>query len=187
MLSVDFYRRDATEVAHDLVGATLLCDGVGGVIVEAEGYRCDDPACHAYRGMTPRNRVLFGPPGRTYVYFSYGMHNLLNVVAEPDGQAGAVLIRALEPTHGVELMQERRCMDDLRNLCSGPAKLTQALGIDLNDNDRSLWNGRFEIRAPSNGDDVEVLVGPRVGISAAKEWPWRFCLSGSSYLSRPIR
>lgn len=181
----EFYARDATEVARELVGCTLLVDGIGGVIVETEAYRGNDPACHAYRGITKRNRVLFGPPGRSYVYFSYGMHNLLNLVVEREGQAAAVLIRALEPIAGAELMQQRRGTRAIRNLCSGPAKLTQALAVDLSDNNRQLLGDRFQIFSARQGD-ISVTATTRIGISKAADRLWRYCALGSAFLSAPI-
>lgn len=181
-----FFERSVHDVARDLIGCTLLHDGVGGVIVETESYHADDPACHAYGGPTQRNRVLFGPAGRTYVYLSYGMHNLLNVVAEPDGQAAAVLIRALEPTHGIKTMRSRRGARVLEDLCSGPGKLTQALGIDLRHNDRALEESGIEVE-PRVGDwtDPVIVSGPRVGIRLAIDHPWRFCAVESRCVSKP--
>jgi DNA-3-methyladenine glycosylase len=173
-------------VARDLVGCSLRFSGVGGTIVETESYHRDDPACHAYVGLTPRTEVLFGPPGRAYVYFSYGVHSLLNAVAEPEGQAAAVLIRALEPRWGIELMRERRGRAELRELCSGPGKLTEALGIGLAENRASLLERPFELRRrPSGGPELEVVAGPRIGITKAVDYPWRFCARGSRFLSRP--
>jgi DNA-3-methyladenine glycosylase len=180
-----FFARSVHDVAVDLVGCTLTYAGVGGVIVETESYEAADPACHAYVGVTPRNQVLFGPPGVAYVYFSYGMHNLLNAVAEREGSAAAVLIRALEPRFGIETMRRRRRQDDVRALCSGPGKLTEALGIGLDVNGGSLLADPFELRARAGEwRDVEVAAGPRVGISRATELPWRFCAADSRFLSR---
>jgi DNA-3-methyladenine glycosylase len=185
-LDAAFFARSVHDVARDLVGCTLLHDGVGGTIVETESYHRDDPACHAYGGPTPRSSILWGPPGIAYVYFSYGIHSLLNAVAEPEGEAAAVLIRALEPTVGVEEMRERRGRDDVRDLCSGPGKLTQALGVELADNGRSLLEPPFEVRGPNGGSPpVEVVTAPRVGITKAADYPWRFCASGSTFVSRP--
>jgi DNA-3-methyladenine glycosylase len=184
-LDRSFFDRSVHEVAADLVGCTLTHAGVGGVIVETESYEAADPACHAYGGITPRNSVLFGPPGHAYVYFSYGMHNLLNAVAEAEGSAAAVLIRALEPRFGIETMRGRRGHRELRALCSGPGKLTEALGIGLDDNGRSLLAAPFELRSRAGAwRDVDVVAGPRVGISRATELPWRFCAGGSRFLSR---
>ena len=173
-------------VARDLVGCTLLFRGCGGVIVETESYERDDPACHAYVGPTLRNEVLFGPPGRAYVYLSYGIHSLLNAVAEPDGRAAAVLIRALEPTAGLGAMRLRRGERPDRELCSGPGKLTEALGIGLQHNGADLTRDPFVLRSrEGRWIDAEVLTGPRIGITKATERPWRFCAAGSRFVSRP--
>jgi DNA-3-methyladenine glycosylase len=180
-LGTEFFARSVHEVAADLVGCALLFDEVGGVIVEAESYDASDPACHAYGGPTPRSEVLFGPPGRAYVYFSYGIHNLLNAVAEPEGSAAAVLIRALEPLWGIE--RER-----VHELCSGPGKLTEALGIGLGENRARMDRPPFELRARSGRfSEVAVLTGARIGITRAADYPWRFCAAGSRFLSRPLR
>jgi DNA-3-methyladenine glycosylase len=194
-LGTEFFDRSVHEVARDLVGCELRFGGVGGVVVETESYERDDPACHAYVGLTPRTATLFGPPGRAYVYLSYGIHSCLNFVCEPDGDAAAVLIRALEPRWGIEQMRARRAPTavngggevPLRNLCSGPGKLTQALGITLADNGAPLSEPPFELR-PRARDwrRVEVATGPRIGINVATERPWRFCAAGSAYLSRPL-
>ncbi len=180
-----FFARSVHEVARDLVGCTLLHHGVGGTIVETESYERDDPACHAFVGLTPRTEVLFGPPGRAYVYLSYGIHSLLNAVAEPEGEAAAVLIRALEPTHGVEEMRRRRGARPDLELCSGPGKLTEALGINLGANRSDLGSDPFRITARPEGWEGEIVTGPRVGITKAVDLPWRFCLAGSPYVSRP--
>ena len=157
-----------------------------GVIVETESYHADDPACHAYGGPTPRSSVLFGPPAHAYVYLSYGIHSLLNFVAEPDGAAAAVLIRALEPVQGIEVMRERRGVEDLEDLCSGPGKLTEALGITLDLNGVSLLDGPIVPLGRADGIPVpEVVTGPRIGISKATEHPWRFCVAASRFVSRP--
>jgi DNA-3-methyladenine glycosylase len=186
-LGVEFFERSVHEVARDLVGCELRFDGVGGVIVEVEAYQRDDPACHAYVGLTPRTATLFGPPGRAYVYLSYGIHSCLNFVCEPEGEAAAVLIRALEPRWGIDEMRRRRGRDPLRDLCSGPGKLTKALGIGLGLNGAPLDEPPFEVRAP---DDewarAEVGCGPRIGLTKAAELPWRFCARESEYLSRPL-
>jgi len=184
-LTEDFFARSVHEVAPDLIGCALLFDGVGGVIVETESYDRDDPACHAYGGRTPRNDVLFGPPGRAYVYFSYGIHNLLNAVAEPDGCAAAVLIRALEPVWGIDRMRARRGREEVRELCSGPGKLTEALGIGLGENRAPLDRPPFELRGRTD-PAVEVATGTRIGITRAAERPWRFCAAGSRFLSKPL-
>ncbi|HET9152927.1 MAG TPA: DNA-3-methyladenine glycosylase [Solirubrobacterales bacterium] len=183
-MGADFYDRSVHEVARDLIGCTLLYEGCGGIIVETESYEADDPACHAYVGLTERTRVLFGPPGHAYVYLSYGIHSLLNAVAEPEGEAAAVLIRALEPTHEIELMRERRRVKSDLDLCSGPGKLTEALGIDLGDNERDLTEKPFLI-APPAGEPPEIVTGPRIGITKAVENPWRFCAAGNRNVSRP--
>jgi DNA-3-methyladenine glycosylase len=181
-----FFARSVHEVARDLIGCALLFEGVGGVIVETESYHREDPACHAYVGLTRRTSVLFGPPGRAYVYFSYGVHNLLNAVAEPDGDAAAVLIRALDPRWGIEEMQRRRGREGLRELCSGPGKLTQAIGVGLEHNGISLLEPPFELRGREGSADVAVATGPRIGITKATEHPWRFCAAKSAFLSRPV-
>lgn len=167
-----------------MIGCTLLYEGCGGVIVETESYEADDPACHAYVGLTERTKVLFGPPGYAYVYLSYGIHRLLNAVAEPEGEAAAVLIRALEPTHGLEQMRCRRGAKPDHELCSGPGKLTEALGIDLGDNEADLARAPFQI-TPPEGPLPEVVTGPRIGITKAVERPWRFCAAGNRNVSRP--
>lgn len=172
------------DVARDLVGCRLFYEGCGGTIVETESYRRDDPACHAYVGLTERTRVLFGPPGRAYVYLSYGIHSLLNAVAEPEGEAAAVLIRALEPTAGLERMRQRRGPRPDHDLCSGPGKLTEALGVDLGDNGADLCRDPFLLLEPA-GERPPLAVGPRVGITKATELPWRFCAAGSRFVSRP--
>ena len=185
-LGTAFFDRSVHDVAQGLVGCTLLFEGCGGVIVETESYERDDPACHAYVGPTKRNEVLFGLPGRAYVYLSYGIHSLLNAVAEPDGSAAAVLIRALEPTVGVGRMRERRGGRPDEDLCSGPGKLTEALGIDLTMNGRELTRKPFRV-LPRAGAwrAVELVAGPRIGITKAVERPWRFCAAGNRSVSRP--
>lgn len=186
-LGVEFYERPVVEVARDLVGCSLRVDGVGGIITETEAYHVSEAACHAYVGLTERTAPLYGPPGHAYVYLSYGVHSLLNAVAEPEGEAAAVLIRALEPRWGIAEMQRRRGMEAERMLCSGPGKLTQALGVGLDLNREKLTEEPFELRAPEPDWDVEVAgVAPRIGITRAVELPWRFCAVGSRYLSRPI-
>jgi DNA-3-methyladenine glycosylase len=185
-LAESFFARSVHDVARDLIGCGLRYRGVGGVIVEVESYHADDPACHAYIGRTQRNAVLFGRPGLAYVYFSYGVHSLLNAVCEPEGVAAAVLIRALEPRWGLDAMRRRRRRDDLRELCSGPGKLTEALGVGMDDNGTSLSSPPFAV-LPRDGEwaEVAVAVGPRIGISKAVENPWRFCAAGSRFVSRP--
>jgi DNA-3-methyladenine glycosylase len=179
-----FFERSVHEVARDLIGCRLFFEGCGGTIVETESYERDDPACHAYVGLTRRTEVLFGPPGRAYVYLSYGIHSLLNAVAEPEGEAAAVLIRALEPSAGLERMRARRGGRPDADLCSGPGKLTEALGVGLEQNGADLGRDPFLLLAPE-GDPPEVVVGPRIGITKAVERPWRFCAAGSRFVSRP--
>jgi DNA-3-methyladenine glycosylase len=183
-LGADFFDRSVHDVARDLIGCRLFFEGVGGTIVETESYERDDPACHAYVGLTERTRTLFGPPGRAYVYLSYGIHSLLNAVAEPDGEAAAVLIRALEPTAGLEAMRARRGARPDADLCSGPGKLSEALGVGLEHNDADLTRDPF-LLLPPEGDRPPVATGPRVGITKAVERPWRFCAAGSRFVSRP--
>jgi DNA-3-methyladenine glycosylase len=178
-----FFDRSVHEVARGLIGCELRVGETAGLIVETEAYEESDPACHAYIGRTARNEVLFGPPGYAYVYLSYGIHSLLNFVAEPRGDAAAVLIRALEPTAGIELMRARRGVEETSELCSGPGKLTQALGIGLDLNGVSLERG--PIRVERNGSPPGVVTAPRVGITKATELPWRFCAVGSRFVSRP--
>jgi DNA-3-methyladenine glycosylase len=168
-----------------LIGCRLFFDGCGGTIVEAESYERDDPACHAYVGLTKRTETLFGPPGRAYVYLSYGIHSLLNAVAEPEGDAAAVLIRALEPTTGLDAMRRRRGERPEAELCSGPGKLTEALGIGLEQNGADLSADPFLLLGPESGWSGRVVAGPRVGITKAVERPWRFSLAGSRFVSRP--
>ncbi len=185
-LAHSFFERTVHEVARGLIGCTLLYEGRGGVIVETESYTEDEPACHAFNGLTPRTAPLFGPPGNAYVYLSYGIHSLLNFVAEPEGRATAVLIRALEPQHGLEGMRERRGGRPDHDLCSGPGKLTEALGIGLSDNWRDVTAAPFELLAPAYElAEAEIVCGPRVGITKAVDLPWRFCLAGNRHVSRP--
>ncbi len=184
-LGVEFFDRPVNDVARELIGCTLLVDGVGGPIVETEAYDATDPACHAYNGLTERNRPLFGPPGRAYVYLSYGIHRLLNFVCEPEGSAAAVLIRALEPETGIEVMRERRGVDLDRELCSGPGKLSQALGVGAEQNDVSLLDPPFSVLAREPGWEGGIETGSRIGISRGIELPWRYCASGSRFVSRP--
>jgi DNA-3-methyladenine glycosylase len=190
LLNRRFFARSVHAVAPDLIGATLLCRGVGGIIVEVEAYHQTDPAAHSYRGRTPRNAVMFGPPGHAYVYRSYGIHWCLNFVCEPAGSASAVLIRALQPTDGVATMRRRRgvmaggVMDE-RLLCSGPGRLCQALGITGADNGLALELPVFKLRARITAP--ELAIGPRIGISVAVEQPWRYGLAGSPFLSKPFR
>jgi DNA-3-methyladenine glycosylase len=179
MVLKSFFDREVTAVARGLLGATLLVDGVGGIIVETEAYHRDDPASHAYPGPTKRNAAMFGPAGHAYVYRSYGIHWCLNFVCQP---GSAVLIRALEPTHGLKTMRERRGVEDIRQLCSGPGKLGQALDITLALYGKPLDKPPFRLTA---GDEpLTPLVGPRIGLTKAVDTPWRFGISGSPYLSR---
>jgi DNA-3-methyladenine glycosylase len=184
-LGADFFARSVHTVARELVGCRLFYAGCGGTIVETESYERDDPACHAYAGLTKRTEPLFGPPGHAYVYLSYGIHSLLNAVAEPEGQAAAVLIRALEPTEGLEAMRKRRGERPDTDLCSGPGKLTDALGIGLDANRADLTADPFLLLPPEPDWSGEVVAGPRVGITKAVERPWRFSLAGSPFASRP--
>ncbi|HEY2560299.1 MAG TPA: DNA-3-methyladenine glycosylase [Caldimonas sp.] len=172
-------------VARELIGASLFVDGVGGTIVETEAYDEDDPASHSYAGHTARAAVMFGPPGRAYVYRSYGIHWCLNFVCMPRGHGAGVLLRALEPTAGIERMGARRGVDSERLLCSGPGRLCQALGVTHEHNGLRLDRKPFRVVA---GGDATVVVhaGVRIGISKAREQPWRFVLAGSPYLSKPI-
>ena len=185
MIRRDFFARSVHEVAPDLIGATLLVDGVGGRIVEVEAYDQEDPASHGFRGRTARNATMFGPPGRAYVYRSYGIHWCLNLVCGDDGIAEAVLIRALEPTHGVPAQRARRGVDDVRALCSGPGKLCQALGV-TRDHD-GLPLGRPPFRLDEREEIPEIVTGPRIGITQATELSWRYALRGSPFLSRALR
>ena len=180
-----YFARSVHEVARDLIGAGLFHEGRGGTIVETESYERDDPACHAFVGLTPRTETLFGPPGRAYVYLSYGIHSLLNFVSEPEGEAAAVLIRALEPTAGIEEMRERRHGRPDRELCAGPGRLTEALGVGLDANGADLGADPFRLAPRPPGWKGEIVAGPRVGITKAVERPWRFSLAGSPYVSKP--
>src|ERR1700730_6379527 len=179
-----FFARSVHEVAPDLIGATLLVDGVGGIIVEVEAYHHTDPAAHSFRGPTLRNSVMFGPPGFSYVYRSYGIHWCVNFVCEEAGSASAVLIRALQPTHGIPAMPRRRGLHDERSLCSGPGKLTEALGITDGHNGLALDAPPFALHARQNKPDI--LAGVRIGLTKAIELPWRYGLKGSKFLSKPF-
>ncbi len=179
-----FFGRSVHEVAPDLIGATFMVNGTGGIIVEVEAYHHTDPAAHSHRGPTPRNRVMFGPPGFAYVYRSYGIHWCVNFVCEKEGSASAVLIRALEPTHELGVMRRRRKLDDERALCSGPGKLTEALGITHTHNGLAL--DRPPIALYARTTTVDVVSGVRIGITKAMDLPWRYGLKGSRFLSKPF-
>jgi DNA-3-methyladenine glycosylase len=184
-LTREFFARSVHEVAPELIGATLLVDGVGGTIVELEAYDQDDPASHSFRGRTARTASMFGPPGHAYVYRSYGVHWCLNLVCALDGRAEAALVRALEPTRGLEAMRERRGVEAARALCSGPGKLCQALAVTRIHDGLPLDEPPFELLARRSKPPL--AVGMRIGISQAVEQPWRYGLSGSPFLSRPFR
>ena len=183
-LQRDFFDRAVHDAAPQLIGATLLVDGVGGAIVEVEAYHHTDPAAHSYRGRTDRNAVMFGPAGYAYVYRAYGIHWCVNFVCEGEGSASAALIRALAPQFGLPEMRRRRGLDDDRLLCSGPGRLCEALGITRAHNGMALDRAPFKLLAPPG--PVEVLIGPRIGITRAVDLPWRYGLAGSAYLSRPF-
>lgn len=184
LAGIDFHA-PSQEVARQLIGVVLLVDGVGGRIVETEAYDRDDPASHSFSGPSERNLAMFGPPGHAYVYRSYGIHWCLNFVCRDHGHGAGVLIRALEPLAGIDVMRERRALDDVRLLCSGPGKLCQALGVTRAHNALALDAPPFALSAP--GDPVVVVAGPRIGISKAMDVPWRFGLAGSRFVSKPFR
>ena len=184
-LEREFFARSVHDVAPELVGCTLLVDGVGGKVVEVEAYDHEDPASHGYRGPTARNRSMFGPPGHAYVYRSYGIHWCLNLVCGEEGVAEAVLVRALEPTHGLDRMRERRGVDEPRLLCAGPGRLCQALGLTGAEDGLRLDEAPFELSPPGVG--AEIVRGPRVGLSRATDLPWRYGEAGSRFLSRALR
>jgi DNA-3-methyladenine glycosylase len=184
-LTPDFFARSVHAVAPDLIGATFLVDGVGGAIVEVEAYHHTDPAAHSFNGRTARNAVMFGPPGRVYVYRSYGVHWCVNFVCEPEGSASAVLIRAVMPTAGLNAMRRRRGVANDRLLCAGPGRLCQALAITGAHNGAALDRPPFALFAPAA--PAEIVTGPRIGITRAAEVPWRYGLRGSRFLSRPFR
>jgi DNA-3-methyladenine glycosylase len=185
MLTREFFARSVHEVAPELIGVTLLVDGVGGRIVEVEAYDREDPASHGYRGRTERNAVMFGPPGHAYVYRSYGIHWCLNLVCGGEGEAEAALIRALEPTAGLDLQRRRRGVEDPRSLCSGPGKLCEALGVTGGHDGLALDAPPF--RLERRAARPEILTGPRIGITRAVDLPWRYVEAGSPYLSRGRR
>jgi DNA-3-methyladenine glycosylase len=182
ILGKAFFDRSVHDVAPELIGATLLFKGVGGVIVETEAYHQTDPASHSYRRQTPRNSVMFGPPGYAYVYRSYGIHWCVNFVCEAEGSASAVLVRALVPTHGIAAMQLRRRTQDARLLCSGPGKLCEALGVTGKNDGNALDAPPFAIHARTSAP--EMVVGVRIGITKGVELPWRYGLKGSRFVSR---
>jgi DNA-3-methyladenine glycosylase len=184
LLTRDFFARSVHEVAPELIGVTLLVGGVGGTIVEVEAYDQEDPASHGYRGPTPRNAAMFGPPGHAYVYRSYGIHWCLNLVCGPEGRAEAVLLRALAPTYGLDAMRRRRRLEDVRALCSGPGKLCQSLGVTRRQDGLPLDAPPFELSERERVPDV--VAGARVGLTKAAARPWRYGLAGSRFLSRPI-
>jgi DNA-3-methyladenine glycosylase len=184
LLKRSFFARSVHEVAPDLIGATLLVDGVGGVIVELEAYHHTDPAAHSFNGPTPRNQVMFGPPGFSYVYRSYGIHWCVNFVCEKAGSASAVLIRALQPTHGIPAMRRRRGLHDERSLCSGPGKLCEALAITIKQSELPLDQPPIALHARTG--EVDVVTGVRIGITKAANLPWRYGLKGSRFLSKPF-
>lgn len=180
-----FFARSVHKVAPDLIGATLLFNGVGGRIVEVEAYHHTDPAAHSFRGPTERNSVMFGPPAYAYVYRSYGIHWCLNFVCEPEGSASAVLVRAIEPVQGIATMRRRRGLAEERLLCSGPGRLCQALGVTIAHNGLPLDRLPFELIAREG--KPELVVGVRIGITKAAELPWRYGLAGSKFLSKPFK
>jgi DNA-3-methyladenine glycosylase len=186
-VNAEFYDRPVVQVAQDLVGCVLRYAECAGVIVETEAYHQSEPACHAYVGLTARTSTLFGPAGLAYVYRSYGVHALLNAVCEDEEVGAAVLIRALEPVAGLERMQVRRGLERERDLCSGPGKLTQALGLGLEHNRSDLTRGPIRItERPPDWQGVRIVADRRIGITRAVELPWRFCALGSRFLSRPV-
>jgi DNA-3-methyladenine glycosylase len=179
-----YFDRSVHRVAPELIGATFLVNGVGGIIVEVEAYHHSEPAAHSFNGPTPRNMVMFGPAGFSYVYRSYGIHWCVNFVCEGEGSASAVLIRALEPTHGIAAMRRRRGLHDARSLCSGPGKLCEALGITIAQSELPL--DRPPIALYARTGKAEVIAGVRIGITKAVELPWRYGLKGSKFLSKPF-
>ncbi len=180
-----FFERSVLEVAPELIGATFLRNGVGGLIVEVEAYRQTDPAAHSFGGPTARNAVMFGPPGYVYVYRSYGIHWCVNFVCEPKGSASAVLLRAIEPTVGLPAMRRRRGVKDERLLCSGPGRVCEALGITIADYGLALDEPPFELYGRTG--EVDVIAGPRIGLTKAVDYRWRYGLKGSRFLSKPFK
>lgn len=185
LLDRSFFDRSVHVVARDVLGSTLLVDGVGGRIVEVEAYQQTEPASHAFGGETGRNRTMFGAPGHAYVYRSYGIHWCLNLVCEPEGRADAILVRALEPTHGLGLMAERRGLDEPQLLCSGPGRLCQALGVTREHDGLALDEPPFALSAAEA--PAGVVAGTRIGVTKAADLPWRYGLAGSVFVSRPFR
>ena len=177
-----FFARSVHEVAPDLIGATFLVNGVGGIIVEVEAYDQTDPAAHSFRGPTPRNAVMFGPPGYTYVYLSYGLNWCVNLVCQAAGSAAGVLLRAIEPTHGLAAMRQRRGVTDAKALCSGPGKLCEALAITKALSELPIDRSPIALHARSGG--AEIATGVRIGLTKAVDLPWRYGLKGSKYLSK---
>jgi DNA-3-methyladenine glycosylase len=180
-----FFKRSVLEVAPELIGATFLRNGVGGLIVEVEAYHQTDPAAHSFGGLTTRNAVMFGPPGYVYVYRSYGIHWCVNFVCEPKGSASAVLLRAVEPTVGLSAMHRRRGVKDERLLCSGPGRVCEALGITIADYGLALDEPPFELYGRTG--EVDVITGPRIGLTKAVDRPWRYGLKSSRFLSKPFK
>jgi DNA-3-methyladenine glycosylase len=183
---IDF-SASSVDVARSLIGTSLFVDGVGGRIVETEAYDHDDPASHCFNGLTARNKVMFGPPCRAYIYRSYGIHWCLNFVCRTDGYGAGVLIRALEPLAGLDIMCARRGLSNIHLLCAGPGRVCQALGITDEHSGMQIDTLPFQLIPITSAEQIEVVTGPRIGISKAKDVPWRFGLSGSRYLSRPFR
>jgi DNA-3-methyladenine glycosylase len=179
-----FFDRSVHEVAPDLIGTTLLFNGAGGLIVEVEAYHHTEPAAHSFRGPTPRNRIMFGPAGFSYVYRSYGIHWCVNFVCEQEGSASAVLIRALQPIHGLAAMRRRRKLKDERSLCSGPGKLCEALGITIKHSELPLDQVPYALHARTG--PVDIVTGIRIGLTKAVDLPWRYGLKGSKFVSKPF-
>ncbi len=191
-LPQSFFARSALDVARDLIGCTFLFHGAGGHIVETEAYREDDPCCHGYRGKTARTAVLFGPPGHLYVYFTYGMHFCANVACEPEDTGAGVLLRALVPEHGIGEMIARRGVEEPRLLCSGPARLAQALAIGREQNGSPVWElplvilSRGGAGGGSHADPPRIETTPRIGVRGGDQKPWRFVDADSRFLSRSL-
>ena len=183
-LPLEIFNGSAVDAARDVIGAVLLFGEAGGIIVEAEAYEQTDPASHSFRGMRPGNRSMFGPPAHTYVYRSYGVHWCLNFVCGPPGHGAAVLIRAIEPLMGISQMKSRRATDDIRLLCAGPGRLTQALGVDHQHDGQFLGHTPFQLLKPAHKSPI--IAGPRIGITKAMDRLWRFGLAGSRFLSKPF-